>query len=277
MVTFIVHLKFCNHKNVATRVPAAQCRQSAQSSLRFNPQILRVLPQQLHPGQACGESRKYNFVMKKIIGIDLSGPRNFADTCLVSFEEHGEEIHLADVHEGADDHQILAAITSLSPKERIIIGMDAPLSYNLNGGDRPSDSALRRFVHEQGGRVGIMPPTMIRMVYLTLRGVTLTRLIESLQPQYNSEIAEVHPGACMLLRGADASHVRKFKSDVDARVALLKWLETKDLKGITRRESVSDHYVAACAAALGAWQWSLGKSVWRFPADLPHHPYDFVC
>ncbi len=25
----------------------------------------------------------------RILGIDLSGPRNFADTCLVSFEEHG--------------------------------------------------------------------------------------------------------------------------------------------------------------------------------------------
>ena len=48
----------------------------------------------------------------KIIGIDLSGPRNFADTGLVSFEERGEEIHLVDVREGADDDQILAAIGS---------------------------------------------------------------------------------------------------------------------------------------------------------------------
>jgi uncharacterized protein len=213
----------------------------------------------------------------RIIGIDLSGPRNFADTCLVSFEEHGEEIQLVDVHEGADDHQILAAITSLSPKERIVVGIDAPLSYNSTGGDRRSDAELRRFVHERGGRVGIMPPTMIRMVYLTLRGMSVTRLLESMKPNYKFEIVEVHPGACMILRGADASDVRKFKSDADARVHLLNWLETKDLKGISRRESVSDHYVAACAAALGAWQWSLGKTVWCFLADLPHHPYDFAC
>ncbi|HKY55646.1 MAG TPA: hypothetical protein VJM08_15120 [Anaerolineales bacterium] len=49
----------------------------------------------------------------RIVGIDLSGPRNFADTCLVSFEERGEEIHLMDVCEGADDHRILEAIACL--------------------------------------------------------------------------------------------------------------------------------------------------------------------
>src|SRR5215510_2817026 len=112
----------------------------------------------------------------RIIGIDLSGPRNFADTCLVSFEECGEEIHLVEVREGADDHQILEAITNIEPSERIVIGIDAPLSYNSKGGDRPSDSELRRVVHEHGGHVGIMPPTMIHMVYLTLRGLQLTRL-----------------------------------------------------------------------------------------------------
>src|SRR5262245_19995517 len=147
----------------------------------------------------------------RIIGIDLSGPRNFADTCLVSFEEREEEIHLVEVREGADDHQILEVITSLSPNERIVIGIDAPLSYNSTGGDRQSDSALRCVVHEHGGHVGIMPPTMVRMVYLTLRGMSVTRLLESLKPPYNPEIVEVHPGACMVLRGADASDVRKFK------------------------------------------------------------------
>lgn len=213
----------------------------------------------------------------RVVGIDLSGPCNFADTCLVSFEGRGEEIHLVDLHEGADDHQILEAVTSLGQKERIVIGIDAPLSYNSKGGDRPSDSELRRFVRAQGGRAGIMPPTMIRMVYLTLRGVQLTRLLESFKPQYNLEIVEVHPGACMVLRGAEASDVRQFKTEPLARGRLLDWLGTKGLKGISCEEIVTDHYVAACAAALGAWQWSLGKSVWRFASDLPHHPYDFAC
>lgn len=213
----------------------------------------------------------------RIVGIDLSGPRNFADTCLVSFEEHGEEIHLTEVREGADDHQILKVICSLGQTERIVIGIDAPLSYNFKGGDRPSDSELRRLVHARGGHIGIMPPTMIRMVYLTLRGLQLTRLLESLKPQYDLGIVEVHPGACMILRGADAGDIRKFKTEPFARGRLLDWLGTKGLKGISGAETVSDHYVAACAAALGAWQWSLGKSVWYFASDLPHHPYDFAC
>jgi len=215
----------------------------------------------------------------RIIGIDLSGPRNFADTCLVSFEARGEEIHLMEVCEGADDNQILEAIASLEQRERIVIGIDAPLSYNSKGGDRPSDSELRRFVRSQGGRAGIMPPTMMRMVYLTLRGVQLTRLLESLKPGFNLEIMEVHPGACMVLRGAEAGDVRKFKTEPLARGHLLDWLETKGLKGICRSsgETVTDHYVAACAAALAAWQWSLGKSVWRFAFNPPHHPYDFAC
>jgi len=213
----------------------------------------------------------------RIVGIDLSGPRNFADTCLVSFEEHGEEIHLMDVREGADDDQILEAISGLGKSEGIVIGIDAPLSYNPKGGDRPSDSDLRRLVYSQGGRVGIMPPTLIRMVYLTLRGLQLTRLLETLKMQYDLRIVEVHPGACMNLRGADAGDISKFKTETLARGRLLDWLETKGLRGICRTESVTDHYVAACAAALGAWQWGLGKSVWCFALELPHHPYDFAC
>lgn len=211
-----------------------------------------------------------------VVGIDLSGPRNVADTCLVCFEERGEGLQLVDVCEGAADEQILKVITQLDPHERIVVGIDAPLSYNATGGDRPSDRELRRLILDRGARVGIMPPTLNRMVYLTLRGMNLTRLLEALKPQYHPEIVEVHPGACMILRGADADHVRKFKAEPTARAELLDWLDTKGLKGISRAETVTDHYVAACAAALAAWQWSLGKSVWRFANVSPHHPYDFA-
>ena len=213
----------------------------------------------------------------KIIGIDLSGPRNFADTCLVSFEEREEEIHFLDTRDGADDAQILEAIFHLGHNEPIVIGIDAPLSYNPVGGDRPSDSELRRLVQTHGGGAGIMPPTMIRMVYLTLRGLQLTRALESLKPQYDLKIVEVHPGACMLLRGAAQTDVRNFKRDAVSREYLLDWLGSKGVKAIARVESASDHYVAACAAALGAWQWRLGKSVWCFVAKPPYHPYDFAC
>ena len=116
---------------------------------------------------------------------------------------------------------------------------------------------------------------MIRMVYLTLRGVTLTRLLESLH--LNLCIMEVHLGACMILRGADKNDVSKFKHELTARRNLLVWLEEQGIMGITHAETITDHYVASCAAALGAWQWNRGRSVWRFAAHPPHHPYDFAC
>ena len=122
-----------------------------------------------------------------------------------------------------------------------------------------------------------MPPTMIRMVYLTLRGVALTRTLESLKPDRDLQIVEVHPGACMLLRGAPAQDVTGFKRRPACRRRLLGWLEEKGIKGTGLKDSVSDHFVAACGAALGAWHWGLGRSVWRFPAEPPQHPYDFAC
>lgn len=212
----------------------------------------------------------------KIVGIDLSGPRNTADTHLVVFEQHGEEMRLIESHANADDQLIFETSARLK-KEQVVIGIDAPLSYNSGGGDRASDAELRRLVNQKAHGVGIMPPTMIRMVYLTLRGITLTRTLESLGSDYDLRIVEVHPGACMLLHGANADAVRGFKRSPDHRTQLLHWLETQGEKGITNNNPVSDHFVAACGAALGAWRWCQGKSVWRFPAEPPQHPYDFTC
>jgi uncharacterized protein len=212
----------------------------------------------------------------KVLGIDLSGPRNIADTYLVVFSGEGTVLHYTGGVNGAHDHQIIQSVSRLGNKEPLIIGIDAPLSYNPGGGDRPSDADLRRLVREKGGKVGILPPTMIRMVYLTLRGIVLARMPETLKPEFDLRIVEVHPGACLLLRGAPAKAVAAFKREEPARVQLLEWLDGQGLKGISRTEGVADHFVAACAAALGAWQWSLGKSGWLFPAKPPEHPYDFA-
>jgi uncharacterized protein len=193
-----------------------------------------------------------------VVGIDLSGPRNSAETYLVSLEEKGNELHLQNVCAGADDQKILETVLSLGTEKQITIGIDAPLSYNVSGGDRPSDKELRRVVKEKGGSAGIMPPTMMRMVYLTLRGVTLTRLFESLKPKHQFQIVEVHPGACMILHDADVKDVKAFKKDFDARIRLLHWLESRGVKGVLDSGLDADHFVAACAAAFGAWQWKLG-------------------
>jgi predicted nuclease with RNAse H fold len=212
----------------------------------------------------------------KVIGIDLSGPSNIADTYLIVLEEQGAELQFISDVEGADDQRIFRTISDLGKNERIVIGMDAPLSYNPGGGDRPSDQELRQLVLKRGS-VGIMPPTMMRMVYLTLRGIVLARMLETLKPDFDLHIVEVHPGASMLLRNAPANEVANFKREGSARSRLLQWLETQGLKGISRTEDVADHYVAAGAAALAAWQWSLGRSAWIFSATPPDHPYDFAC
>lgn len=212
----------------------------------------------------------------KVVGIDLSGPRNTADTHQVIFDSRSGEIHLVGSQAGVDDHQILETIARLKDQP-LVIGIDAPLSYNPGGGDRPSDAELRRLVNQKGRGVGVMPPTMIRMAYLTLRGVALTRALEALRPKLDLRIVEVHPGACMLLHGANAEDIRGFKRNPDHRAQLLRWLETLGVKEVTNNNPVSDHFVAACGAALGAWRWNQGASIWRFPAQPPQHPYDFAC
>jgi hypothetical protein len=62
-----------------------------------------------------------------------------------------------------------------------------------------------------------------------------------------------------------------------AHLNLLGWMGTQGLKGLSRAGDVADHFVASCAAALGAWQWSMDRSVWIHPAVPPWHPYDFAC
>ncbi len=72
----------------------------------------------------------------KVIGLDLSGPSNIADTYLVVLEERGTELHFVEVVDGASDHDIFRTVSDLGNNEPIVIGMDAPLSYNPGGGDR---------------------------------------------------------------------------------------------------------------------------------------------
>lgn len=214
----------------------------------------------------------------QIVGIDLSGMSNFRDTSLVYFQEHaGHCTRLGYVY-GADDQSILETITQLSPHDPIVVGIDAPLSYNITGGDRPADKALRERIRAVGMRSGsVMTPTMTRMVYLTLRGLGVSRCLETLRPQRTVRIVEVHPGAALALRGAPINAVMQFRHDIDARKQLLLWLEAQGLDGVADIPLCTDHYVAACAAALAAWKWHREETVWCERARPPHHPYDFAC
>lgn len=112
------------------------------------------------------------------------------------------------------------------------------------------------------------------MVYLTLRGMTTARTAKLAAPEV--QIAEVHPGGAIALRGAPTDAVRTFKQRGASLRLLVKWLSTQGLEGLPGRD-VSDHEIAAYGCALAAWQWHRGTPAWMMPAEPPFHPFDFVC
>jgi predicted nuclease with RNAse H fold len=211
-----------------------------------------------------------------IFGIDLSGPSNTKESTLVSFEARNNSLQMTTAIEGVTDLAIYDAIAANTANVKVIVGIDAPLSYNPGGGDRKSDKDLRKNIIAKGMPSGsVMPPTLTKMAYLTLRGISVCRFLES-HPNKKIHIVEVHPSGSMALRGAPVESLKKMKSSTKAKQTLLQWLENQGLKGIHPTGSVSDHYVAACAAALAAWRWHLGESVWIFKSEMPFHPYDFA-
>lgn len=213
-----------------------------------------------------------------MVGIDLSGPSNTGDTAIACCERRARDLALRECLLGAGDaavHETVASLSRGAPS--LVIGIDAPLSYNAGGGDRPADSDLRRRLVKAGLHPGsVMCPTMTGMAYLTLRGIAVARLVAAIR-EPRPRIVEIHPGGVMVLRGAPANLVRTFKRRPASRRRLLIWLEENGLLGASRIAGASDHQVAACAVALAAWQWSLGRPAWITPADPPHHPFDFAC
>lgn len=214
-----------------------------------------------------------------VVGIDLSGPSNTKETSVVSFREQADEtLILNGIICDATDEKIYRLVQELAFDTDVVVGIDAPLSYNPGGGDRPGDKSLRQQLTGLGMKSGsVMTPTMTRMVYLTLRGIAVARLLKSIDTQHAIKIVEVHPGATLALRGANLNQIMDLKKDNNAQIKLLDWLTGVGLQGITLADKIQDHYVAACASALAAWKWHSGKSVWLERAAKPFHPYDFAC
>lgn len=215
-----------------------------------------------------------------IVGIDLSGPSNTADTSVVVFRKSGERLRLEEALGGATDKGILDCVSRYAVGSKVVVGVDAPLSYNPGGGLRLSDKSLRKVTRAAGMKVGsVMPPTMNRMAYLTLRGTVVARMLETIDGEV--DIVEVHPGAAMALRDADIGDVLDYKNEISARQGLLRWLVAQGLEGVgdgvVGKRDLSAHGVDACAAALAAWKWVGGDAVWCQRADPPMHPYDFAC
>lgn len=215
--------------------------------------------------------------MRVFVGVDLSGPANPSETGVAWFRENGARLVYAGSKVGADDVCLLGLIASLSARSEVTIGLDGPLSYNPQGGDRERDRELRTRVVRAGLPPGsVMAPTLTRMAYLTLRGMGVARCLESLAPK-GPRIVEVHPTAALALRGADVHSVRRFKEDARSRFRLLGFLEEQGLEGVRAAGTTSSHVIAACAAALAAWRWTCGDTVWIAKAEPPFHPYDFAC
>lgn len=72
----------------------------------------------------------------RVIGIDLSGPSNHKDTVLSLFEKQDRELKFLKLMKDVSDFQILEEIKTQSKINEVIIGIDAPLSYEDGGGDR---------------------------------------------------------------------------------------------------------------------------------------------
>jgi predicted nuclease with RNAse H fold len=215
--------------------------------------------------------------MTCIIGLDLSGPSNTADTALIELRlDDDSESHLEHVELGLDDSDILTHAADLGDgADDLVVALDAPLSYNPGGGHRPADQALRDELADRGfSPNSVMPPTMTRMAYLSLRGISLARGIER---TVEATIFEAHPTSAMLFRDIPEEVASDIADSADARRAVATGLTDLEADDLPAALLQSDHTVAALAAATAGADFARGTPRWQFEADPPHHPYALVC
>lgn len=189
---------------------------------------------------------------KSLLGIDLSGPSNHADTCMAWRNERG----VIEVDCGCSDANILHWVKQAS--HHAVVFIDAPLFYQDGGGYRACDGALRRYLNDRGlQRLGVMAPTLTKMVYLTLRGISLAHQLRAL----GATVIETHPGASLCLSGMSPETVFALKSSPLAIQAVQShWQQL----GINfSKELTSDHQVIAVQALLTAEKWVSGNCFWQ--------------
>ncbi|UOQ45186.1 DUF429 domain-containing protein [Halobacillus salinarum] len=212
------------------------------------------------------------------IGIDLSGPSNHKDTSLVSFIPSGNKLRYDHSLVGASDEQIIKYIDEISKTEKTVVGIDAPLSYQDGGGDRPLDKSLRKYARGLGMKSGsIMTPTFSRMVYLTVRGIHLAHCLQVVCPQ-DVTVLEVHPGCVFAGRAGlqNLFHVLDYKKSLESRAWLFKWMSDYGLTGLDNLNKSSTHVLDACAAAIAAWEFDKQiEDFFFYPSQPPLHPFPF--
>lgn len=213
-----------------------------------------------------------------VLGVDLAGPAGALNTGVVRFGVVDNRLSFVDEFCDGSDRELLKLAERLSSEGPLVVGLDAPLSYQPGGGDRARDAELRHAIIAVGMHPGsVMAPTATRMVYLTLRGVVVAAHLRGLNARHSVDVVEVHPGATMDLRGAPLNSVTTYKDSAASRTELLRWLGSAGLANLVAPDECSSHFVSACAAALGAWNWRQGLSAWIVSAEKPWHPYDFSC
>jgi uncharacterized protein len=218
----------------------------------------------------------------KIIGIDLSGPANHKDTVLTVFHLHKGMLEFQGMVEGASDEMLISRIEAESMSDGVVIGIDAPLSYQDGGGDRPQDKSIREFIKGYGmSGSSIMPPTLTKMVYLTLRGIGISRRINYINTLHEIKIVEVHPGAAIGTRigSSKLPHVLQYKKERQSRAAIFTWFESMGLNKLPEEIIDSTHKMDSCAAALAAWHWTdpTKHPTWHWKTISSQHPFEFCC
>jgi uncharacterized protein len=180
----------------------------------------------------------------RVMGIDLSGPANHADTCMAWRNAKGQIQFECDCSDEA-----IVNWVAVQP-EPLLVLIDAPLSYQDGGGYRPCDGQLRAWLNQAGfHRLGVMAPTMTKMVYLTLRGISLAHQLR----QQGALVMETHPGASLVLSGVDTQSVYNLKKEQKAKDLILEHWQKLGHHFTTSPSN--DHQMMAIQALLTGERW----------------------
>ena len=120
-----------------------------------------------------------------------------------------------------------------------------------------------------------MTPTMTRMSYLTLRGISITRILETLKKK--PKVIEVHPFVSLLINGANKEDIKNVKKNEKAKQNILNFLKKRQISKLPVIVSKNDHFISSVIAAQIAFFYSRNQYQWRSKRKFPFHPYDFVC
>lgn len=199
-----------------------------------------------------------------IAGIDLAGPKNHKDTAMAIIDNK-----TITIKSNLSDLDIYDLIIKCKISD---LGIDAPLSYSETGGYRKSDSELRSFLNSRGfKKIGVMAPTFSRMIYLTSRGIRLTRLLLHLDK--TPCIYEAHPGAFFVLDDYPYDIISTVKTDFNSIVNITNLIKAKGYK--FEVEPLTDHELMSVGVALAVEAQTLKKSHWIFK-KFDIDDYDFI-